>query len=123
MITGQIKAALAALALAALVGIGWRVHHNIYMSGYEKAKAEYAYQLAKAQANYNDVAEQLEVAKSERKVVYETITKTVDRIVDRPVYRNLCLDDDGLRNVNTALAGKPTGKPDAAMPAADAPRR
>jgi hypothetical protein len=67
----------------------------------------------------NEVAAALEAAKNEKQIVYRTITKTVDRIIDRPVYLNVCLDDDGLRVINDALAGKTAdpGKPDAAMPA------
>lgn len=57
-------------------------------------------------------------AKSE--VVHRTVTKYIDRIVDRPVYRNMCMDDDGLRNLNCAIRGE-TGtaacRPDAALPA------
>lgn len=37
------------------------------------------------------------------KVVYEAIDKSVREIVERPVYRNICLDDDGLRQLNTAI--------------------
>jgi hypothetical protein len=44
----------------------------------------------------------------------------VEKVVNRDVYRNVCLDDDGLRLVNTALNGgeKPiAGKPDKPVPA------
>ncbi|MGH7260147.1 MAG: hypothetical protein ACREI9_05630 [Nitrospiraceae bacterium] len=50
-------------------------------------------------------ATKLEKRNAETKVVFREITKTVDRIVERPTYRNVCLDDDGLRAVNAALAG------------------
>lgn len=48
---------------------------------------------------------QLEKAKNERTVEYRTLTQQVDKVVVRPVYRNVCLDADGLRIANTALAG------------------
>lgn len=38
-------------------------------------------------------------------VEYRTITKTVERIVDRPVYLNQCIDDDGLRIINGFISG------------------
>lgn len=63
----------------------------------------------------NDAAMELEAKKDERQIVYKTITKTVDRIVDRPVYRNECIDDDGLLAVNAALKGRTPAKPDAAV--------
>jgi hypothetical protein len=59
----------------------------------------------------------LEKTDAQAKVIYRTITKTVDRIVERPVYRSVCLDDDGLRAANDAIAGEAaaTGQPDSAM--------
>lgn len=48
---------------------------------------------------------QLEKAKNERTVEYRTLTKEVDRVVTKPVYRNQCFDAAGLRIANTALAG------------------
>lgn len=42
------------------------------------------------------------------RIVYQTIHDQVTNIVDRPVYRDVCLDDDGLRLANAALGGVPT---------------
>lgn len=39
-------------------------------------------------------------AKNTREIVRETV-----KLVDRPVYRNVCLDDDGLRLANAAKNG------------------
>lgn len=66
----------------------------------------------------------LEVDRGKTKVVFRTITQTVDKIVERAVYRNVCLDDDGLRNANAALLGKSAdpAKPDGGMPAPVGPR-
>jgi len=66
----------------------------------------------------NVLASDLEKAKNAQHIKYVTITKNVDRIVERAVYRTDCIDDDGLRNINSAIAGTPadTGIPDAAMP-------
>lgn len=61
-------------------------------------------------------------ADAKAKVVYRTITQTVDKYIDRPIYRNVCLDSDGLRDANAALLGTltPTGKPDGTVPKPDA---
>lgn len=68
-------------------------------------------------------ATKLEVSNVKAKVVYRTLTKEVDKIVEREVYRNLCFDADGLRHANSALLGtlahpaephKPMPKPDTA---------
>lgn len=33
------------------------------------------------------------------------IIREVERVVEKPVYRNLCLDDDGMRLLRSAIAG------------------
>lgn len=123
----RIYATAAAVVLAFVAG-GW-IGHRVTAASYQadviaeqQARAE-AVQQAAEQANKH--AEELEKARAQREIVYRTITKEVDRIVDRPVYRNVCLDDDGLRVINEALAGAPAsaGEPDAAMPGADAAGR
>lgn len=65
----------------------------------------------------------LEVDRGKAKIIYRTITKEVDKIVLRDVYRNICFDDDGLRAANTALIGALTSaaKPDRAVPKPLAP--
>lgn len=58
--------------------------------------------------NTDTAAERHEKSKAQIEVRYETITKEVRHVVEKPVYRNICLDDDGLRVLSDALAG-PTG--------------
>ena len=55
--------------------------------------------------NTDTAAERHEKVKAEIEVRYETITKEVQHVVEKPVYRNVCLDDDGLRVLGAALAG------------------
>lgn len=54
------------------------------------------------------------------RIVFRTIHDQVTSIVDRPIFRNVCLDDDSLRLVNAALgnipAAPPATGPNAAMP-------
>lgn len=52
----------------------------------------------------DQAAERHEVAKAKIEVRYETITKEVQHVVEKPVYRNICFDDDGLRVIRDALA-------------------
>lgn len=52
----------------------------------------------------DQAAERHEKAKASIEVRYETITKEVQHVVEKPVYRNICLDDDGLRVIRDALA-------------------
>lgn len=52
----------------------------------------------------DQAAERHEKAKASIEVRYETITKEVQHVVEKPVYRNICLDDDGMRVIRDALA-------------------
>ena len=35
-----------------------------------------------------------------------TATKTVEKIVEKPVYRNICLDEEGVAYINKIVAGE-----------------
>lgn len=67
-------------------------------------------------------------AEVRRETIVREITREVPSIIDRPVYRNLCIDADGLRLIERAVAtangrGVPAGGPDGdtgrVQPAAD----
>lgn len=111
------------LAAAGFVG-GWQVCSW-------KAGADAAEQLrADAAATVRRIdqidgaATGLEKAKETIRVQTRTITREVERLVDRPVYRDRCLDDDGLRLVAAAAAGAsaPAGQLAPAVPASAAAR-
>jgi hypothetical protein len=118
----------------ALMGVVGGAEYNGYSRGEAKITAEWdiakakqmkdtADEITHIQTQLNSATADLEKAKNERQIIYKTITKKVDRIVDRPVYLNACIDDDGLRLANAALTGKAAtdpGQPDPAVPAADA---
>jgi hypothetical protein len=50
-------------------------------------------------------AEGHENDKAAIQTVFRTITKEVEHVVEKPVYRNVCIDPDGLRVANRAIAG------------------
>ncbi len=128
---------LGGTALAFLISLGATgvIAHN---KGYDAAANEYQIKIDKLQtdardevqkvrdamtAQANEAVNSLENQNAKARVLYRTVTQMVDRVVDRPVYRNTCLDDDGLRLVNFALAGitvapPASAKPNGGMPAA-----
>lgn len=114
------------IAGAAILGMLSLIAYRIHDAGYQQAKAECeraaAAQREKEQKQANTAATKLEKDNAKAKIVYRTITKTVDKIVERPVYRNVCLDADGLHSVNAALAGAltPAAEPDKPLPKPDA---
>jgi hypothetical protein len=109
------------LALALLTG-GYAKGHSDAAASYKltiAAMQRQAQTLKDAEAaKANSAATVLETQNAEAKVIYRTITKTADRVVERPVYRNACFDDAGLQLANAALAGAAvdTGQPDSAVP-------
>lgn len=56
----------------------------------------------KAQELANQAGEEYEESKEVERVKTETITREVQKIVERPVYINTCIDDDGVRLINEA---------------------
>lgn len=70
----------------------------------EVAKAVKPYKEAEeaAKDKAQKASEDYEQTKETERVKTETITRTVQKIVDRPVYINTCLDDDRVRLINEA---------------------
>lgn len=60
--------------------------------------------LANKQNKINKVSADYEQLKSEQRVKVETVTRDVQKIIDRPVYQSVCIDDDGLRIINSLIA-------------------
>lgn len=56
------------------------------------------------QNEINKVSSDYEAEKSKQKVRVETVTREVQKIIDRPVYLNHCFDDDGLQQLNSLIA-------------------
>jgi hypothetical protein len=116
---------LTSILVAALVGmaIGAGGAGKVVANHYRAEAAEQKEADAKAYqartVELNQVSAELERARHDRKVVYRTITQRVENVVTRDVYRNVCLDADGVLLVNSALTGRASpGEPAAAMPAA-----
>jgi hypothetical protein len=86
--------------------------------------AAVAEQRAKEQKAAESAVVKVEKENAKARVVYRTITRSVDKYIDRPVYRNVCFDTDGLRDAQAALSGAlpATAKPDGRMPKPDAAR-
>ncbi|MBK5646631.1 MAG: hypothetical protein I4N51_05605 [Acinetobacter sp.] len=59
--------------------------------------------LTDKQNNINKVSADYEQLKSEQRVKVGTVTREVQKIIERPVYNNVCIDDDGLRSINSLI--------------------
>ena len=99
----------AVIALAFMGALG-----GIYAKGYYSGKAtvtaewQAANEKARAEeaAKANQAATKLEVSREKARVVYRTIKQEVEKIVERPVYLQACLDEEGLKLANQAIKGE-----------------
>ncbi|MEQ1203044.1 hypothetical protein ABLT98_04250 [Acinetobacter baumannii] len=65
--------------------------------------------LNEANAKANQVSAAYEQVKAEQNTKVETITREVQKIVERPVYKSSCIDDDGVYQINDLIkAGNTT---------------
>ncbi|MGV0885967.1 hypothetical protein V6760_03730 [Acinetobacter venetianus] len=71
----------------------------------ERAQVE---ALAKQQDKVNKVSADYEKLRSEQRAKVETVTRTVQKIVERPIYLNRCIDDDGLQQINSLIQARDT---------------
>lgn len=96
-----------AVALIGFGGsVGWKVTSDHYEAKAAKDDRVALADFETAVLGMNVLSKALEDSKGEIKVVYRTIERKIPQIIDRPVYRDECLDDDGLRIVAEAFAGK-----------------
>ena len=96
---------------------GWR--HDAQRAVEHAAAAR---DLAKRMDRVDEAATAHEEFKAKEEVRYVERVKVVRQLVDRPVYRNVCLDGDGVRLLNDAIAGREgAGQPAPTVPAAAKP--
>lgn len=102
----QARIAEVVLIAGLLTGGYFYVHHK----GYGEAMQDVAIaqeEVDKAQQEkYDKLAQELEDTKKKRQENVRTITKTVEKIIDRPVYSTVCLDDSGMHVINSAIKGE-----------------
>ena len=69
----------------------------------QKIKDNQQKALVEKQNKINKVSADYEQLKSEQRVITETKIREVQKIIERPVYNNVCIDDDGLRIINSLI--------------------
>lgn len=110
---------LSAIAAAAGIAIGaagaWTVQSLRYEASiadikrvHENARADQIAASARDYRRWVDRQSQSEKTHIEfvevERVKYQTITQTVEKLVDRPVYLNVCIDNDGMRVIADTIA-------------------
>ena len=105
MATLKLKLAAIGTALVLAYGAGW------WLRGLQTKAATVDQTKAQAQADVQQAQRTSEAVqihaekKTETEIRYVTVTREVEKLVERPVYLERCLDDDGLRALNAQIAG------------------
>ena len=67
--------------------------------------------LVEKQNAINQVSADYEKAKSEQRIKVETVTREVQKIIDRPVYQQYCFDNDGMSAINSLVTSDSSEPP------------
>jgi hypothetical protein len=113
--------AAALLALSIGFGSGWKV--RAWKAGaddVERAEQQAKDQLRRVE-HVDQAAQAHEDFKAAAEVRWRTVTKEVEHVVERPVYRNVCLDADGLRILADDIRSGASPSRDARTKAPDSP--
>lgn len=93
----MIAAYVGAAALVAGIGVGWTAA-NWRADAREAERVQAAQDLAREQQRMvSRAAAQFESQRTQRDARERVVVREVERVLEKPVYRNVCLDDDGLR--------------------------
>lgn len=117
----RLKALIASALAAIFFSAGW------WLRGVQAKAAAVAQTQAQAKADVRQAERTSEAvqahaeAKVKTEVRYVTTVKEVEKLVERPVYLERCLDDDGLRTLNAQILGTDTQDSGPALPTTDHP--
>ncbi|MEB5477259.1 hypothetical protein [Acinetobacter pollinis] len=71
---------------------------------------KYAKAVQQQQIEMNKVSADYEKLKADQATKVEYVTRAINKYIDRPVYRNVCIDDDGRLQVNELIKSGQTNK-------------
>lgn len=111
------------LKLAEIVVCGflcWGAYNYVghrFVEDYKKDQIVEQARMDKIQQDkYNLLSQELEELKKKRLQNAGAIRTEVERIIERPTFLNVCIDDDGLRIINDAIKGGGISKPSTTLP-------
>lgn len=119
----KLKLAICAsvIALGLAFGAGWWLRGlQVKAATVDQTKAQAQADVQQAQRTSTAVQQHAKV-KTETEIRYVTTVKEVEKLVERPVYLERCMDDDGLRVLNAQILGTNSPGPGPALPEAGHP--
>ncbi|MCF9035391.1 hypothetical protein JKI98_11105 [Acinetobacter nectaris] len=78
----------------------------------QEQKQKYLEAAQQQQIEMNKVSADYEKLKTEQATKVEYVTRTINKYIDRPVYRNVCIDDDGRLQLNDLIKSSQTTSTD-----------
>ena len=111
----------AGVALGLAFGAGWWLHGlQVKAATVDQTQAQAQADVKQAQRTSEAVQQHAQV-KTETEIRYVTTVKEVEKLVERPVYLERCMDDDGVRILNAQILGTNPPGPGTALPEAGHP--
>jgi len=112
----------ALLALSVGFGSGWKVRAWKASSDDADRVSQVAHDAAVKAERVDTAATAHEAFKAAVQVREHIVYREVERVIEKPVYSNVCLDDDGLRIIAADIAARTApSEPAPALPSASAP--
>ena len=103
-------------------GVKWHAGQDAIKENARQVNQRATERLQRQNSNTAAVAHESDKVRIETE--YRDVIKEVQRVVEKPVYRNVCLDPDGLSVIGDALARayNDPGEPGNAVPKAATPK-
>ena len=121
MATMKLKLAAIGAALVLAFGTGWWLRGlQVKAATVDQTKAQAQADVQQAQRTSTAVQQHAQT-KTETEIRYVTTVKEVEKLVERPVYLERCMDDDGVRILNAQILGTNSPGPGPALPEAGHP--
>ena len=117
----KLKLAAIGAALVLAFGTGWWLRGlQVKTATVDQTKAQAQADVQQAQRTSTAVQQHAQT-KTETEIRYVTTVKEVEKLVERPVYLERCMDDDGVRILNAQILGTNPPGPGPALPEAGHP--
>lgn len=116
----DVRMIITIVVLVMSFGAGWTVQ-GWRRDSADKERAEAAQELQReSRRGANTASAGHEKDRESIRTEFITIKETVEKIVEKPVYRNVCFDDDGMRALRAAVGTRPAAsEPGATLPRSD----